>query len=87
MQAAGAKAVTTVLCRDLPSERRLEVVGRALETIKATGSQSMRELHRLLDVMRGDGEHDKGAPHCATSPPSRSAGRPGRSGGDPCVSG
>ena len=60
MQAAGAKAVTTVLCRELPSERRLEVVGRALETIEATGSQSMRELHRLLDVMRGDGEHDRG---------------------------
>ena len=54
MQAAGAKAVTTGLRQDAADDPRLEIVERALATIENTGSQSMRELHRLLSVLRGD---------------------------------
>ncbi|GGK71452.1 sensor histidine kinase [Ornithinimicrobium pekingense] len=55
MQAAGAKAVTTGLRQDA-TDPRLETVERALATIENTGSESMRELHRLLSVLRGDGQ-------------------------------
>jgi signal transduction histidine kinase len=54
MQAAGAKAMTTALRVDHQDDLRLETVERALATIENTGSQSMRELNRLLSVMRGD---------------------------------
>jgi signal transduction histidine kinase len=55
MQAAGAKAVTVGLHQDHDGDPRLATVERALATIENTGSQSMRELHRLLGVLRGDG--------------------------------
>ncbi len=54
MQAAGAKAMTSALRQDVPPDVRLETVERALGTIENVGSQSMRELHRLLSVLRGD---------------------------------
>lgn len=55
MQAAGAKAITHGLRQDAPEDLRLATVERALSTIENTGSQSMRELHRLLGALRGDG--------------------------------
>ncbi len=55
MQAAGAKAMTTAHRQDMPPNAPLETVERALATIENTGAQSMRELHRLLSVLRGDG--------------------------------
>lgn len=51
MQAAGARAVAGSLAADHDDERIRPVV-TALGTIEATGSQSLRELHRLLGVMR-----------------------------------
>ncbi|AXH96428.1 sensor histidine kinase [Ornithinimicrobium avium] len=54
MQAAGAKAITHGARLDAPDDPRLETVERALSTIENTGSQSMRELHRLLGALRGD---------------------------------
>lgn len=55
MQAAGAKAITHGARQDAPDDPRLATVERALSTIENTGSQSMRELHRLLSALRGDG--------------------------------
>lgn len=54
MQAAGAKAVTHGVRQDQPEDPRLDTVERALTTIENAGSQSMRELHRLLSALRGD---------------------------------
>lgn len=51
MQAAGARAVARSIAGDQPDERLRPVVD-ALGNIESTGSQSMRELHRLLGVMR-----------------------------------
>lgn len=62
LQAAGARAIAHGVGRDLPDEPRLETVERALTTIESTGSQSMRELHRLLGALRDDGsEGDEGS--------------------------
>ena len=52
MQAAGARAMTSSLARDQPEDQRLRTVQDALGSIENTGSQSMRELHRLLGAMR-----------------------------------
>ncbi|WP_299449813.1 sensor histidine kinase [uncultured Serinicoccus sp.] len=54
MQAAGARAMAGSVDRDHPGDQRLETVLRSLGTIESTGAQSMRELHRLLGVLRGD---------------------------------
>lgn len=60
MQAAGAKAVTAGLRGDHGSDPRLAAVERALATIENTGSQSMRELHRLLGVLRDEADNEPG---------------------------
>lgn len=64
MQAAGAKALARTLPGgEAPALREAgtptapaERVVSALATIEATGAQSMRELHRLLGVLRAEGE-------------------------------
>lgn len=58
MQAAGARAMTRSVARDVPEDGRLSTVEEALGTIENTGAQSMRELHRLLGVLR-DGPVDE----------------------------
>ena len=55
MQAAGARAMTQSVARDLPEDGRVKAVQGALGTIESTGAQSMRELHRLLGALR-DGD-------------------------------
>lgn len=54
MQAAGARAITGSIDRDDPDDPRVRSVQEALSSIERTGSQSMRELHRLLGTLRGD---------------------------------
>lgn len=54
MQAAGARAITASVARDHEDDARLRTVQDALTSIEGTGSQSMRELHRLLGTMRGE---------------------------------
>lgn len=54
MQAAGARAITGSIDRDQPDDPRVRSVQEALSSIERTGSQSMRELHRLLGTLRGD---------------------------------
>lgn len=54
MQAAGARAMAGSFGRDHPDDPRLRSVEEALATIETTGSQSMRELHRLLGALRHD---------------------------------
>lgn len=54
MQAAGARAMTQSVGRDLPEDGRLQAVQGALGSIETTGAQSMRELHRLLGALRGE---------------------------------
>lgn len=71
MQAAGAKAVTAGMRQDV-DDVRLATVERALATIENTGSQSMRELHRLLSVLRGGEE-----PVPEQRPDAESSARPG----------
>lgn len=51
MQAAGARAVADAVAQDRPDDRFPRVVD-ALGNIESIGSQSLRELHRLLGVMR-----------------------------------
>lgn len=67
MQAAGARAVTTAVRQDGVTDPRLDAVERALATIEGTGSQSMRELHRLLSVLRG-AEGEDGAGDSSSQP-------------------
>ncbi|WP_134774417.1 sensor histidine kinase [Ornithinimicrobium flavum] len=52
MQAAGARALATSVTHDLPEDPRLSTVIKALGNIEGTGSQSLRELNRLLGVLR-----------------------------------
>ncbi|WP_192796765.1 sensor histidine kinase [Serinicoccus kebangsaanensis] len=54
MQAAGARAMSQSVGRDLPEDARVDTIQRALGTIETTGAQSMRELHRLLGVLRDE---------------------------------
>lgn len=61
MQAAGARAVASGLSRENPDDQRLVTVHQSLTTIEKTGSQSMRELHRLLGVLRDREGEDTGA--------------------------
>ncbi|ANS79776.1 putative two-component system sensor kinase [Serinicoccus hydrothermalis] len=58
MQAAGARAMSQSVSKDVPDDARLDTVQRALGTIESTGAQSMRELHRLLGALREDQIHD-----------------------------
>lgn len=67
MQAAGAKAITHGARLDAPHDPRLATVEGALSTIENTGSQSMRELHRLLGALRGDDVE----PDASTAPSSQ----------------
>lgn len=48
MQAAGARAVAQTVVREHPEIERVQAIQEALSSIETTGSQSMRELHRLL---------------------------------------
>lgn len=52
MQAAGARALATSMGRNQPDDPRLSTVVKALGNIEGTGSQSLRELNRLLGVLR-----------------------------------
>ncbi len=69
MQAAGARAVTAALRHDVAANERLDQVERALASIEGTGSQSMRELHRLLSVLREDGEKPRACETESSSQP------------------
>lgn len=60
MQAAGARAMAASVGRDHPDDARVGTVMRSLGTIETTGAQSMRELHRLLGVLRGEVAADPG---------------------------
>lgn len=60
MQAAGARAMAASVGRDHPDDARVGTVVRSLGTIETTGAQSMRELHRLLGVLRGEVAADPG---------------------------
>lgn len=74
MQAAGARAVTTRALDENPAEARMQQVQTSLGTIESIGSQSMRELHRLLGVLRASesddttGDHDAQHPDVAPMP-------------------
>ncbi|GAA4880169.1 sensor histidine kinase [Serinicoccus chungangensis] len=61
MQAAGARAMAGSLDRDHPGDQRIGTVMRSLGTIESTGAQSMRELHRLLGVLRGEALAEAGS--------------------------
>ncbi|MDO5741217.1 MAG: histidine kinase, partial [Ornithinimicrobium sp.] len=62
MQAAGARAVAARLSQERPEDQRLDTVHDSLTTIEKTGSQSMRELHRLLGILRDrEGEDTEGS--------------------------
>ena len=67
MQAAGARALSRTLVREHGDEPRLTTVEEALDTIERTGSESLRELHRLLAVLR-DGEQRRDASGTRTAP-------------------
>ncbi|MGD8149478.1 histidine kinase [Ornithinimicrobium sp. Y1694] len=54
MQAAGARATARTVADSGPQDERLGWVVDSLSSIEATGEQSMRELHRLLETLRGD---------------------------------
>lgn len=64
MQAAGARALRAKQRPDGEGEEPLDAVLAAIQT---TGAQSMRELHRLLGLLRQDGAEEArepGGPHC-----------------------
>lgn len=48
MQAAGARALGHTVAEEQPSDERVRIILEALNSIETTGSQSLRELHRLL---------------------------------------
>ncbi|MGC5584548.1 sensor histidine kinase [Ornithinimicrobium sp. W1665] len=75
MQAAGGRAVARAIGRDAEEggvgegDPRWASVEQALATVEATGSQSMRELQRLLGALR----EDEPAVGVTTSPPGLEA--------------
>ncbi|WP_131106044.1 sensor histidine kinase [Ornithinimicrobium sufpigmenti] len=48
MQAAGARALGHTVADEQPPDERVQTILEALSSIETTGSQSLRELHRLL---------------------------------------
>jgi signal transduction histidine kinase len=62
MQAAGARALAASVGQGDPEDPRLTTVIKALGNIESTGSQSLRELNRLLGALRqpdGSGVEDE----------------------------
>lgn len=67
MQAAGARAVARGIARGAEAaDPRWVAVEQALANVETTGSQSMRELQRLLGALREEAPVDRGRP---SSPP------------------
>lgn len=80
MQAAGARALAQQIAGEHPEAGQLGTVEDALTTIEQTGSQSLRELHRLLSALRDPEdelpERRNGQASAPTAPGAALVGQP-----------